>query len=40
MSLDLLYFNVFDNIFNYLSEDKATCVDILYLDYAKAFDKV
>ena len=29
--------NVFDNI---LSEDKATCVDMTYLDYAKAFDKV
>ena len=28
------------NVFNYLSEDKATCVDMVYLDYAKAFDKV
>ena len=31
--------NVFDNILNYLSEHKATCVDMVYFDYAKVFDK-
>ena len=31
---------VFDNIVNYLSEDKANFVDMVYLDYAKAFDKI
>ena len=32
--------NVFDTIFNYLSEDKTNCVGMVYLDYTKAFNEV